>query len=88
MEKYIVIKQIASGSFGEAILVQEKSTTKFYLMKSIDIRNLDKGSRFKCYNEINILKNLIHPNITKYRESFMHSKFTNQSLYEHYNGIC
>jgi len=88
MDKYNVVRKIGSGSFGEAELVQEKATAKLYLMKSIDIRNLDKKSRLKSHNEISILQNLNHPHITKYRESFMHSKSDNQPLYEHHYGVC
>ena len=74
MEKYITLRKIGSGASGDALLVQEISSTKIFLMKIINIRKLEKEKRLRCFNEIKILQNLQHANITKYRESFIHSK--------------
>ena len=87
MEKYINIKFIGEGAFGNAILVQEKSTAKIFLMKTIDIRKIDKKSRLKTHNETNFLKLLSHSHIVKYRESFVHLKFTDQSVPLHNHAI-
>ena len=87
MDKYISIKSIGEGSFGKAILVQERHSTKLFLMKVIDVRKIDKKSRQKTHNEITHLKSLNHPNIVKYRESFVHLEWAKQSLPVHNHAV-
>ena len=65
-KNYEPIRKLGKGSFGRVIEVLEKSTNKKYAMKII---NKDSTKIFK-YNtvkeEVNILKNLSHPNIIKF----------------------
>ena len=65
-KNYEPIRKLGKGSFGRVIEVLEKSTNKKYAMKII---NKDSNKIFK-YNtvkdEVNILKNLSHPNIIKF----------------------
>ena len=39
MEKYTQIKRIGEGSFGKALLVKEKESGKYYVIKEINIQN-------------------------------------------------
>ena len=65
-KNYEPIRKLGKGGFGRVIEVLEKSTNKKYAMKII---NKDSTKIFK-YNtvkdEVNILKNLSHPNIIKF----------------------
>jgi serine/threonine protein kinase len=65
-KNYDPIRKIGKGSFGRVIEVLEKTTKTKYAMKII---NKD-SKKFYKYNtvkdEVNILKNLSHPNIIKY----------------------
>ncbi len=71
MDKYIFLRNIASGSFGETFLVQDKNSSSHFVIKRANIRNIEKSKRIRSFNEIKILKLLNHPNIIKYRESFI-----------------
>ena len=66
LKNYEPIKKLGKGGFGRVIEVLEKLTDKKYAMKII---NKDSKKIFK-YNtvkeEVNILKNLSHPNIIKF----------------------
>lgn len=72
-----MVREISEGSFGKTCLVQTKSRKAEYLMKTCDIRHITKDKRLQLVNEVNILKSLDHPNIPKYRESFIQDKLLN-----------
>lgn len=40
MEKYTQIKRIGEGSFGKALLVKEKESGKYYVIKEINIQKV------------------------------------------------
>lgn len=87
MDKYLPIKTIGEGSFGKAILVQEKTTTKIFLMKTIDIRKIDRNIRVRTHQELEILKALSHQNVVKYRESFLHLEFFKEQILMYGHGV-
>ena len=45
MEKYKKIKVIGKGNFGHAILVQSLVDNKFYVIKTIDVSQMDKKQK-------------------------------------------
>ena len=59
-------KFLGKGSFGEVYLSTKRGRTGYFATKKIDRKTADKPS-FKKYldNEIDILKNINHPNIVK-----------------------
>ena len=63
---YEALKKLGKGGFGRVFEVVEKITNKKYAMKIIkkNIKNIYKFDTVK--DEVNILKNLSHPNIVKY----------------------
>ncbi|CAD8154014.1 unnamed protein product [Paramecium pentaurelia] len=71
MERYRKIELKGKGSYGQAILVQNKQDRKFYIMKIIDASKFDMKEKENALNEIDVLKNLHHPCIIEYRESFV-----------------
>ena len=75
MEKYRKIKRIGIGSFGQALLVQSVVDRKCYVMKIINVGNMDKKQKQDALNEVRVLKAMRHPYIITYRESFMDKKF-------------
>lgn len=78
MDKYTVIREISSGSFGTTTLVCSKATNNEYLMKTCDLRHITKEKRVQLANEVTILKSFNHRNIPKYRESFIQQRLTNE----------
>ena len=75
MEKYRKIKRIGIGSFGQALLVQSVIDRKYYVMKIINVGNMEKKQKQDALNEVWVLKAMKHPYIITYRESFMDKKF-------------
>mmetsp|Transcript_33803 Transcript_33803/g.78159 ORF Transcript_33803/g.78159 Transcript_33803/m.78159 type:complete len:376 (+) Transcript_33803:99-1226(+) len=67
---YTKIKDIGSGSYGTAVLVQDKEN-KLYVMKIIDMSRMDPKQRKDAINEVRVLSSLKHPYIVSYRESYM-----------------
>ena len=62
----ILIKCLGKGSFGEVYLSQKKDGKEFFATKKIDRKTADKPELKKYFdNEIEILKQLDHPNIVK-----------------------
>ena len=65
-KNYEPVKKLGKGGFGRVVEVIEKSTNKKYAMKIIhkDSKKIYKYDTVK--DEVNILKNLSHPNIIKF----------------------
>ena len=62
------------GAFGAAILVQHRKEGKEYICKKIDLNYQDPKEQESAMLEVNLLKNLNHPNIVGYKESFVEQK--------------
>ncbi|KAM3146684.1 hypothetical protein pb186bvf_001214 [Paramecium bursaria] len=80
MDNYRKIEIKGKGSYGQAMLVQHKQDRKFYIMKVIienisqqliDASMYDLKQKEDAINEVNMLKDLYHPCIIRYRESFV-----------------
>lgn len=68
---YTKIKDIGTGSFSKAILVQEKSSGNYYVMKIVQTYSLGAKERRDTLNEVRVLSSLKHPYIINYKESFI-----------------
>lgn len=69
---YSKVRDIGQGSYGKATLVQDQEG-RLYVMKTIDMSNMDKKQRRDAINEVRVLSFLKHPYIVSYRESFSES---------------
>ena len=69
MEKYYVLNEIGSGSYGIVRKVKRKGDNKILICKEIKLEGLNEKERELITNEINILKELDHPNIVKQYET-------------------
>lgn len=70
---YSKIKDIGQGSYGKAVLVQDKEG-RLYVMKIIDMSRMDSKQRKDAINEVKVLSSLKHPYIVSYRESFTENR--------------
>ena len=61
------IKLIGRGTFGEVYLTEKKGSSLKYATKSLDKRKYSRNEKAKSYleNELDILKEISHPNIVK-----------------------
>ena len=69
MEKYHTVRQIGKGSYGQAVLVRKiDEAGKLYVLKKIKVTERDRQAALR---EGRVLAALDHPNIIRYKESFM-----------------
>ncbi|KAL0478977.1 hypothetical protein AKO1_007845 [Acrasis kona] len=70
MDNYQKIKVVGKGTFGQAVLVKNKTDGKQYIMKQINITSMSDREKQEAMNEVNVLSGLKHPNIVQYITSF------------------
>ena len=74
MDRYKKVKQIGKGAFGAAILVHGRNDPKAqYVIKLVDVSRLKPKECEEAKKEIRLLASFHHPNIVRYRDSFLES---------------
>lgn len=68
--RYTRLREIGSGGFGKAFLVEDPESQRFVL-KAVDLAQLDARHRRDSVNEVRVFSSLRHPFIIPYRESFL-----------------
>jgi len=71
MDKYKPMKILGEGSFGKVYLMRHIQKRELCCLKVMKIKKLSKTERENCKNEVQLMKQLVHPNIVLYRESFL-----------------
>jgi serine/threonine protein kinase len=66
MENYEVIQNIGKGSFGVVSKVQRKSDGLFFVWKELNYGKMTEREKQQLVAEVNILRDLKHPNIVRY----------------------
>jgi len=74
-DRYKEIKLLGKGSFGRAVLAQEKATGDKYVMKVIQMNTMKPKEREDALMEAKILSKLQHPYIVGYKDSFVDNKY-------------
>jgi calcium-dependent protein kinase len=75
LELYKIGKMLGKGAFGKVNLGLHRLTRKLCAIKSINMDFMkEESQKKKIMNEINILKNLRHPNNIKILETFQTDK--------------
>ena len=78
MDKYDQLKQLGKGSYGTVFLVREKNSRgRMWCMKKINLQGLGGRERQASFLEVKLLRELRHPHVVSYQDSFLH-KPTNQ----------
>ncbi|XP_051932219.1 serine/threonine-protein kinase Nek4 [Hippocampus zosterae] len=70
MDKYIFIRVVGKGSYGEVNLVKHRTDRKQYVIKKLNLTTSSKRERRAAEQEAQLLSQLRHPNIVTYRESW------------------
>jgi NIMA (never in mitosis gene a)-related kinase len=70
MDQYKRIKVVGKGTFGQAVLVQNKKDGKHYIIKQINIASMSEREKQESLNEVKVLSGLRHTNIVQYIASF------------------
>ena len=66
MEKYEIIQKIGKGSFGLVQKIKRKSDKKILVWKEINYSKMSQTEKQQLVQEVNILRELNHPNIVRY----------------------
>ena len=66
MEKYEVIAEIGKGSFGHVSKIKRKEDGRVLVWKELNYGRMQDKEKQQLVNEVNILRELRHPNITRY----------------------
>lgn len=71
MEKYEFVRSIGQGMYGQVFLAKNKEENRNYAIKRINFKDIDEKDRKNLENEVLLLKELKHPNIVSYKDSFL-----------------
>lgn len=74
MEKYEVVAPIAKGNFGKISKIIRKSDRKVLVWKELDYDLMSDKEKEQIVTEVNILRELKHPNIIRYYDRIIDKK--------------
>lgn len=66
MEDYQVLGLIGKGSFGQVSKIKRKSDGRTLVWKELNYGKMSEKEKQQLVSEVNILKELRHPNIVRY----------------------
>ncbi|ORC84174.1 putative NIMA-related kinase [Trypanosoma theileri] len=72
MDKYVQVRVLGKGSFGSAWLVQRRSDKVQLVAKEVRLAGMKPAERESAKHEIDVLRTLNHPNITRYVDHYEH----------------
>ena len=70
-ENYELYEIIGKGMYGKVYKALNKIENKFYAIKCLNIKDITDKERSNIEMEVNLLKELKHPNIVLYKDSFI-----------------
>ena len=79
MENYEILNIIGKGNFGKITKIIRKSDKKILVWKELNYSELSDKEKKQIVSEVNILRELKHPNIVKYYDRIIDKK--NQKIY-------
>ena len=71
LSNFTIEKELGKGNFGSVYLVTSKLTKKVYALKEIIGEMYNGAQKLEVEKEIRLLKDLNHPHVIKYFNSFM-----------------
>ena len=74
IKDFEVLNKLGQGSFGTVFKVRRKADKNLYVMKIINISQMDRRGQHESINEVKILASLDSPYIVKYYDSFVEDK--------------
>ncbi|KAM6992226.1 serine/threonine-protein kinase Nek2 [Tautogolabrus adspersus] len=79
VEDYEVLYTIGSGSYGKCQKIRRKSDGKILVWKELDYGNMAESEKQMLVSEVNLLRELKHPNIVRYHDRIIDR--SNATLY-------
>jgi len=77
MADFEVLNKLGKGSFGTVFKVRRKADKHIYVMKQINISQLNSVYKTAALNEVKILSSLENPYVVKYYDSFVEKNILN-----------
>ena len=75
MDKYVIEKKIGQGSYGGVYIVHLKNNAnKRYVLKRVPLHTLSSKEKKAAEQEVALLQKLQHPNIVRYKDSFLDNR--------------
>lgn len=74
MEKYEVVSTIGKGSFGLVKLIKRRADGRTLVWKEMNYSRMSSREKQQLVSEVNILRELNHPNIVKYYDRIVDRK--------------
>lgn len=74
MDKYEPISYIGKGNFGSITKIKRKIDGKILVWKELNYGVMSEKDRNRIVSEVNILRELHHPNIVKYYDRIIDKK--------------
>jgi serine/threonine protein kinase len=71
LKDFIIKKEIGRGSYGVAYLVTQVPTKHLYVLKRINLGEMNANDKQAALQEVEILKKIDHPHIIKYYSSYI-----------------
>ncbi|TPP50633.1 Protein kinase domain family protein [Leishmania donovani] len=71
MRDYEVFEHLGSGATSDVYRVVNKTNNRTYVLKKMSLANMSDEEQLRAKQEIIVMDNVDHPNIVKFRESFM-----------------
>ncbi|XP_046390274.1 serine/threonine-protein kinase Nek1-like [Ischnura elegans] len=76
IEDYEVLGVIGTGSFGTCYKVRKKNTSHVFVWKAVDYGSMSEERKKLLVSEVNVLRELRHPNIVRYFDRIIHKEST------------
>ena len=70
LQDFVMLLQLGKGSNGTIYKVRSKLNNKEYVLKKVNLKNLNIAQQKEAFKEAKILKKVKHPNIIRYYQSF------------------
>ena len=67
---YQFIANIGQGMYGQVYKAKNKKENKFYAIKRLNFKDINEKEKKQINNEVSLIKNLKHPNVISYKDSF------------------
>ncbi|XP_002130578.2 serine/threonine-protein kinase Nek11-like isoform X1 [Ciona intestinalis] len=78
-KRYVILKKIGSGNFGNAFLIEDKEARKIdekqKVLKQVCVGPVDPGETVDAMREARLLARMKHKNIVQFHESFLDGQF-------------
>ena len=71
LKDFVILKELGRGSFGVVYLVVNSISNGNFVLKRINIGHLNPKYQQAALREVEILKQIDHPNIIKYFSSYI-----------------